>query len=224
MKKQKFVIMFKKRKIKKNRKLNFKIKKDKDVYSTFKTAEKKKIDLKSKNFSNPFVKKKINEEKILDFKFIKKKEKEIDYKKLIEKEKKKLDLLINKNFQKKEENNKKNNFIEELKKYEKKIIEENEEKPFWSVGLIELETKKTDKLELIYNYEKIIDKEIKKKLCIKFFGEKKILIAEEDIIAKGNIWGISQKILKQKKLESEKVKIRFMKEFKQKNKLKNYNS
>ena len=217
--------MFKRRKIKKGKKLDFNIKNEKHYISTPKTKEKKKIDLKSVNFSNPFIKKQKNEEKILDLKFVKKKEKEIDYKKLIDDEKKKLDLLINKKDYKieKKDNKKKNNLLEEIKKYEQKIIEENEEKPFWSIGLIELETDEKDKLELIFDCEKVINKEIENKLLKKFFGEKKKLIADEDIVATGNIWGISKNLLKRQKLEREKVKIKFMKEFKQKNKLKSFN-
>jgi hypothetical protein len=205
--------MFKKRNSKKDLRLDYEIKNEEPLSKKLDKME-SEIKLKSSNLKFD-IKKKPKEISDLNKNFEKKTEENIDYKNLIEEEKKKLELFDKKkNYPKPEDKKTENSEIEEIKKYEKKIMEENEEKPFWSIGLIELENNLKYKINLIEKFDEIIENELELKLEKKFFGtEKKKLIPDEDFLVQGNMWAIPKKVIRKQKLDKEKIKNEFFRNF-----------
>ena len=83
-----------------------------------------------------------------------------------------------------------------------RIIEENKDKPSWSSGIIELEVGLAERIANCERCEKAFEERLDELLKGKLFRKKELLIAEEDVIAKGDIFVVPK--FKQKELEKDK--------------------
>ena len=91
--------------------------------------------------------------------------------------------------------------IADLIKKQEEILNEHKNKPFWFGGIIEKDISLEDKLNNIEECEKAIERQFSIYINQKYNPSIELSIQNENITAKGNIWGKSKKIEKRQEKE-----------------------
>jgi len=81
-----------------------------------------------------------------------------------------------------------NVYLKKLLDYEQQIIKEQEDKPLWSAGILEVEICQTKRLENIQHCERLLFQRLRATVKSKLFKAEHLLIPNEDIVARGGIW------------------------------------
>ena len=104
--------------------------------------------------------------------------------------------------------------IDELIELQQRVVKENEEKPFWIGGIIEIDVPVEKRIHNIEDCDNLIDKELVKRIARVIKKEKRELIPGENFIAKGSIWAKPKKIVKQEDRERKRILKSYLNKFK----------
>ena len=109
---------------------------------------------------------------------------------------------------------KENDQIENIIELQQKTIKENEEKPFWIGGIIEVDIPMETRLANIETCDTLIDTELQDKIVNILQNTKTVTIPSENFVALGSIWAKPKKVFKKEKRDRKQILKTYLDKFK----------